>query len=58
MFLSEFIYYVAPHLVEQGFNVFIDLEGHPNHYRNFPIDIVKTSLRPDCYIVECQEAFS
>ena len=45
--LSEFMNSVSPHLVEQGFKVFIDLEGHPNHYRNFPIDIVETSMRPD-----------
>ena len=45
--LSDFINSVSPHVVEQGFDVFIDLEGHPNHYPNFPIDVVETSLRPD-----------
>jgi hypothetical protein len=45
--LSEFVNSVAPHMIANGFKVFVDLEGHQYHYRSFPIDIVDTSLRPD-----------
>jgi hypothetical protein len=45
--LSEFIDSVSPHLIENGFKIFVDLEGHPFHYRDFPFNVMETSLRPD-----------
>jgi hypothetical protein len=45
--LSTFINGVAPNLIANGFQIFVDLEDQPYYYRNFLIDVVETSQRPD-----------
>jgi hypothetical protein len=53
--LSTFINVVAPHLIANGFQIFVDLDDHPYYYRNFLIDVVETSQRPDVILWNASE---